>query len=766
MSELNPVQKEAVSWIHGPVVIYAGAGSGKTTVICHRIQHLIQSKVSPSSILGVTFTNKASQEMKKRVSEFPRGEHVTISTFHSISARFLRMFARAVGLTESFSIVDDGDQKTLLKAILKELNIQDSVLTPQILKSHIDKFKNQGFLPEDILQNPNILDTRKIFQKFGEVHDLELILKCYSLYQSRLLSLNSADFNDLLLLVVKLLSENQEILNNLQNRYEYFLVDEFQDTNPIQFEFIRLLSSRSQNLCIVGDDDQSIYSWRGACPEFMMNFQKYFEKAKIFKLEQNYRSTIPIVSAASAVVANNTIRSPKKLWTDKNSASLIHLNRYADIYDEASHISQQISEENRKGKAYNRIAILYRTNAQSRALEEHLRRKVIPYVIFGSVRFYERWEIKSLLSYFKVLVNVQDDVSFEKTLALPKKGFGQKSIEYLQEQSKILGLGVYQTALRIVEDSSSPLSFKARQLLLEKMEFFQRIKAQLMQDASLNKILNDTLTFLDFREYLKSYYPEDEEERWINVMELSNALLEFSAQHENLNSLEKLHLFLQECSLITDATFSGLQEFKDDAVTLMTIHAAKGLEFDTVFIVGLEEGTLPHYNSLDNELDVEEERRLMYVAMTRAKNQLYISHVMKNRLRMDTPTEPSRFISEIPLEYLTEESQLVATTKEKTYFSENMQFLKFPKSAPFRHGSVKPSNTLVSGTSIYSQKKDVSFFKAQDDCPWKSGQQVQHSIFGTGKIEKIEKSSDGYKLEIRFPQVGIKKLMDSYVQAK
>lgn len=768
---LNKPQLAAVEQIDGPMVIYAGAGSGKTRVICYRIANLIANGVSPSSILAVTFTNKAAKEMRERIEQLIglRARSIIVSTFHSACARFLRIYAKEAGYTESFSIYDDGDQKSLLKDVVKELNIPEKFLTVATIKNKIDRLKNAGETPQDYKVRIRRESTEKAnvvsssFVRFGEEEHAEIIQKCYELYQSKLKQQNAMDFNDLILVMVEMLSKREDVLKQMHNRFRYFLVDEFQDTNPTQFKFIELLSAHTKNLCIVGDDDQSIYSWRGAEPAFILDFNKQYPNANVFKLEQNYRSSETIVKAATSIISNNLKRAPKTLWTSQTSGSKILIKTASDPYDEAQFIVNGILNTLKEGARLREFAILYRTNAQSRALEDELRRRMLPYIIYGSVRFYERAEIKILLSYLRLLINPDDDAAFVRMIAVPRRGFGDKAISRLKELAYQNNLSLARAADRIANNEIVTDIGRGLSALKEVSKLFTRCYSSLKVSGKPSIVLDEILTSIHFSDYLRTVYPEDSDDRWLNVLELKNALIEFEGRFETTVQHQKdtgevdetfvtsngnmLAAFLEQALLTVEPTVHNVQAGETDAVSLMTIHSSKGLEFDRVFIAGLEEGVLPHMNSLEVAASVEEERRLMYVAVTRARQHLTLTHIRRNRFRPDIFAETSRFIKEVPIE-CADFIKPASSTTPLTNVRSNL--------------NLTLSSSLKSADSILGAPLATTI-QNETDPSFQEGQRVRHKLFGVGTIQRIEKCLSGFKLEIRFPVVGVKKLMHTYV---
>ena len=798
---LNPAQQQAVETLAGPLVVYAGAGSGKTRVICHRIAALIDNGAPPSSILAVTFTNKAAKEMRERVEHIVggRARSIVVSTFHSACARFLRIFAREAGYSESFSILDDDDQKALIKDVSQSLNVPDKLLSVATIKNKIDRLKNAGISPEDYAKQirEHAIDAlnaaRERFRRYGEDENAELIQKCYALYQYRLKSQNAMDFNDLLLVMVNLLQSNESVLRQLQNRFRYFLVDEFQDTNPIQFRFIQMLSSHTQNLCIVGDDDQSIYSWRGAEPSFILDFQKFYPEAKIIKLEQNYRSSGNIVKAATHLIAHNIRRAPKTLWTDATSGEDVTCRAAVDPYEEAHFVCGELLKKYEQRKRFSDFAILYRTNAQSRVLEDELRRRMLPYIIYGSVRFYERAEIKTLLAYLRLIVNPDDNNAFARAISTPRRGFGDKALEKLKELSQEKNQTLLRVACSLARNEFSADVGRGLNALKNFERMYSKARSSLDLTGKPSLVLRDLLNDIQFEEFLRSAHPEDFDERWLNVVELQNAILEAENRpmQDTLDDLEAelntpadifaqsssaspgsriLSRFLEQALLTVEPTVKSVQAGQSDAITLMTIHSSKGLEFPVVYICGLEEGVLPHNNSLDSEPAIEEERRLLYVAMTRARESLTLTNIRRNRFRPDLPAESSRFLAELPTEGVHMERRSPRANSWHTQTDEN--------SMAFDADLSRADKLGATSESLKNIRKDVfSFLKPADELSkqsvshdtanpseWFEGQRVKHKLFGTGIVQRVEKSLDGFRLEVRFPVVGIKKLLHTYLQ--
>ena len=629
LSHLNPPQREAVTYERGPLLVLAGAGSGKTRVLTYRIVYLVgKLKVRPSNILAVTFTNKAAEEMKSRVFQMiGKGiQDLWIGTFHSMCARILRREGEAMGISKNFTIYDDHDELSLLEKILKEEKISERVISPKYLRGTISGAKNSLIPPEEYpLEEPRS----------------DLIIHLYSLYQKRLRESNSLDFDDLLMKAVELFQGFPEIRMRYAERFEHILVDEYQDTNHAQYRFILLLSSVHRNLCVVGDEDQSIYRFRGADIRNILHFEKDFPDAKIIRLEENYRSTQAILDAASAVVANNQYRIGKTLWTKRKEGRALSLLEAFDEEDEARRVLEIIRK--RRGTALpcplRDFVILYRINAQSRALEEALRRRGVPYVIVGGMRFYERKEIKDLLAYLKVFSNPSDFMSLSRILNVPKRGIGEKTIEILWRHGNLHSLSLYATLGRVEEmEELSPRVMETLKDFYEMCEGFRK----LMKKVTVYKLLSQLERRIGYLEGLEREGTLEAMERVENVKELLTGAKAFEKRSPD----PFLEAFLNEVSLFTD--IDRWDETKD-AVTLMTAHNAKGLEFPTVIITGLEEGLFPHSFSYDSLEELEEERRLFYVALTRAKEEVFLTYARgRQRYGSNSFGRPSRFLSEIP----------------------------------------------------------------------------------------------------------------------
>jgi len=615
---LNNEQLEAIKCINGPLLVLAGAGSGKTRVLTTRIAYLIEQGIDPFNILAITFTNKAAKEMKERVTNLLNGYNdVHISTFHSFGLFLIRNHYNLLGFNRNFTILDSDDTLTLVKKILKEMGLDSTEYNPKAIRNKISGAKNELVLPED-------------YEKYS-VNDFEdVVCKVYRKYQDCLKNNNSVDFDDLLVLPIKLFTTYPDILKMYQERFKYILVDEYQDTNRVQYILVNLLGAKYKNVCVVGDNDQAIYSWRGSDYRNILNFEKDYPELKVVMLEKNYRSTGNILKAANNVIKNNTIRKDKKLWTDSEFGSKIRYHRANDEKDEAYYVVNEIKNLLLSGVESKNIAVLYRTNAQSRNMEEAMLSHNIPYKVIGSFYFYNRKEIKDLIAYLKLIYNTSDDLNLVRVINTPKRGIGTKTISDLNEKAFRLNKSLFDSI-----DSGKELEFKK---IIEEL-------VEISKTSTLTELVDAVLEKSGIRKELESENTIEAEGRIANLEEFKSITKTFE---ENNGSIS-LDDFLAEISLVADIT-----EHKNDAdvVTLMTIHAAKGLEFDYVFVIGMEEGLFPHTNCMDLD-ELEEERRLCYVAITRAKKKLWLINAKKRLIYGRTDCFlPSRFIGEIDEECL------------------------------------------------------------------------------------------------------------------
>ncbi len=684
---LNKEQKEAVEFMDGPLLVIAGAGSGKTKVLTTRIANLVEKGVDPTNILAITFTNKAAKEMKERVINIlgPVAYETTISTFHSFGLRILKVNYALLGYDKNFTILDSDDVLTIIKKILKDMNLDPKKYNPKAIRNKISSCKNE------------LIDS-KGFLKYVNTDFDDITQKVFSKYEEKLKQNSSVDFDDLLILPIILFRSHPDVLRNYQELYKYILIDEYQDTNEAQYILVKMISAKYKNICVVGDESQSIYSFRGSNYRNILNFEKDYKDAKVILLERNYRSTKKILDVANSIIKNNKERKDKKLWTDNESGDNTVYHRALDEKDEAKYVTEKIEKLIDDGVSKKDIAVLYRTNAQSRNIEEALLHDNVPYKVVGSFYFYNRKEIKDLISYLKLIYNHKDDISLSRIINVPKRGIGPKTIENLNLKASSLGKSIFE-----VIDSGKELEFKK---LIEEIE-------KESEHLSLTELVDFVLEKSGMKEELVSEKSLEADIRLENLEEFKSITKSFEENH-GIVSLED---FLEEISLVSD-----IEEHKknDDVVTLMTVHSSKGLEFEYVFLIGMEESIFPHINSFDSASAIEEERRLCYVAVTRAKKKLWIINAKKRILYgNDVSNIPSRFINEI-------DENLLDVDKE-----EKNSFIK--------------SNIL--------NKKVVS------NEEYNVGDRVMHDVFGQGVIITVDKSL----ITVAFPHPhGIKKLMKGH----
>ena len=704
LEKLNDKQKEAASQIDGSILILAGAGSGKTRTITYRIAHMIENVgISPYSILAVTFTNKAAKEMRERVEELVGdiAKACTISTFHSFGMRLLRMYAKEVGYNSNFTIYDTDDQKRMVKAILKgqNLSLNGVKLTERDIVSMISKIKEQI----------KTLDEYSVMNK--------QIVEVYDKYNKVLLESNAMDFSDILLNTYKLL-QKPEILEKVQNKYKYIMIDEYQDTNNLQYKIIDLIARKSSNLCVVGDENQSIYGFRGANILNILNFETNYNNAKIIKLEENYRSTTTILDAANELIKNNKSSKDKKLWTQNGKGDLIKVLACDNARDEVSRIIEIIKGNHQNGIAYRDMTILYRTNAQSRVFEEGLLRYSIPHKVFGGISFYSRAEIKDIIAYLSIIVNPQDELNLQRIINVPKRKVGEKGIEKIITYARENNLNLLEVLFHIKEISG--LTVVGKEKLLEMYDIIKELR-DLSYIETASYIVQTLIDKIKYIDYIKENY-DDAEARIENIDEFKNSILEL----ENVVGELRLNEYLENVSLIS-AT-DDLEE-KSDYVKLMTIHNSKGLEFPIVFLVGFENEIFPGSRAMFEEKEMEEERRLCYVALTRAEKKLYLSHAtIRFVYGQDRLSTPSVFLKEIPEKLLD-----IDVKKERLYFADDYsnEIKTYDKSRKFekKKTEINTKNTI----KISDSTKEVL-----DTLGFKVGDRVKHKKFGLGVIKNID----------------------------
>jgi len=739
---LNPRQLEAVTHFEGPLLVLAGAGSGKTRVITYRIVHLVHDCGVPGSgILAVTFTNKAAGEMKERVRKLLGGSSVVpwIATFHSTGARLLRRFAAEAGLDPRFVIYDDTDQVSMVRKCLQEMNLDDKVFAPRAVASEIERQKQRLVGPSEY---KNALSTWH--QQFGEV---------YKLYERRMADSGALDFGDLIYRFVRLLRERPDIAASLRDRFRWVLVDEFQDTNYVQYEMTRLLAGDRPNLCVVGDDDQSIYTWRGAEPKYILDFERDFPGTRVVTLEQNYRSTATILKAAGEVIKENLKRHPKTLWTENPRGALIAYFEAEDDRHEAETVIGKVKEHTAKGGSLRDLAVFYRVNAQSRVLEEACLGNEIPYKVVGAMRFYDRAEVKDLLAYLRIVQNPDDYVNFVRIVNNPARGIGPLSQDRILARAARDGTGPYEALGAMANDES--VATGLRKKLREFKTLWDGWRAFKDEGAELADLAARILEESGYQAALKAQDTIEAEGRLENLGELMEAMREFESEEEDEEDGEdegeeeeqepSLAAFLDYVTLHTSE-----EEVKEgDYLTLMTAHMAKGLEFQVVFVVGLEEGLFPHWRKdlLESPEEIEEDRRLCYVAMTRARERLYLSSAVTRRLfgsfRMNPP---SRFLRSIPAE-------LVEVLNVERYDRSRDLEVHDEDDAP----SVKRRPPT-------GKKAEKAPEPAPEIDGWKSGTKVRHKKFGLGMVVGVDQGKDHVKLKVAFPGYGIKTLLAEFLE--
>lgn len=731
LNGMNPRQKEAVLHTDGPLLLMAGAGSGKTRVLTHRIAYLIEEKeVNPWNILAITFTNKAAKEMKERVNAIlaSGGEDVWVSTFHSMCVRILRRDVDFIGYNRNFTIIDSSEQLTLMKRILKELNIDPKKYDPRSILGTISQAKNSLQTPQD-------------FAKMQGSYYEEIAAKCYAAYQKELQYNQCMDFDDLIMNTIRLFEEHPDSLTYYQNKFHHIHVDEYQDTNHAQYTLVNLLAGRFRNLCVVGDADQSIYGWRGADMQNILDFEKDYPDAAVILLEQNYRSTKNILSAANQVIENNSNRKPKNLWTENKEGNKITYYRADNERDETRFIVDRMQEEIRSNhRNYGDFAILYRTNAQSRVMEETLLKANIPYKMVGGHKFYDRKEIKDILAYLNVLANPQDSISFERIVNSPKRGIGPGSIEKLRSFASLHEWPLLEAAQNV---DLANIGGKAGQQLGAFGEMIQEV-TQMIPYLTVTELTKEVLDRSGYLEDLKIQNTLEAQARIENLEEFLTVTQEFDKQFEQQNEEdadapeEKLTVFLNDLALVSD-----IDNLEEDAsqVTLMTLHAAKGLEFPVVFLIGLEEGVFPLSRALMEESELEEERRLAYVGITRAEEALYLTNAFSRTLYGRTQyNRPSRFVEEIDQELLEIEGMRPTPKKTPVFAKKTAYSYKQPETA------VVPSKSATGG----------------ENNSWKPGDKVKHKKWGLGTVVRVSGTSKDLELDVAFPSQGVKRLLAAF----
>lgn len=733
---LNPQQAEAVINTEGPMLIMAGAGSGKTKVLTCRVANLLQKGVRPYRILAITFTNKAAAEMRERANNMsgPAAKDVWLFTFHAFCARFLRMeIDKLPGYGGNFAIYDTADSQNLIKQILKEMNLDDKRFQPSGILSRISNAKNA------------LQDAAAFARQAGDFYE-QKVADIYSRYEQKLQLNNALDFDDLLMLSIKLLQENKEVREKYQDRFDYLLVDEYQDTNHAQYLLTKFLAAKHRNICVVGDADQSIYGWRGADIQNILDFEKDYPDAKVIKLEQNYRSTQIILDAANAVIENNTGRKPKNLWTENKSGADIIYFQAVDERDEARFVIEQLQNLQRtENKKLGDMAILYRTNTQSRIFEEMLIKSGISYNMVGGLKFYERKEIKDIIAYLRVIFNPADSLSLLRIINVPKRGIGDASLAKIQAYAAANNVSLFEA----VSNAAAIDGLSSR--FVSKLDDLAGIIFELMNlanEAPVEDLIDRVLRDTGYLEELENERTPQAQSRIDNLHELISVAQEFAASEEE-NNLEN---FLAHVALVSDIDDTELGE---DAITLMTLHSSKGLEFPVVFLVGMEEGLFPHARTLMDETEIEEERRLCYVGITRAKEKLFLSSTKMRTIYGNTVTyPPSRFLQEIP-------ARLVKTIKRQERFSALENFKQVSEKYSAR--PQKPASTF-NPHSFMPQKSAAA--AGGTGTRFNTGDRVSHSKWGEGMVVSVKDSPDGQEVKVAFAGAGVRSLLTKYAVLK
>ncbi|MFZ2696091.1 MAG: DNA helicase PcrA [Lactococcus raffinolactis] len=744
---MNDRQAEAVQSTEGPLLIMAGAGSGKTRVLTHRIAYLIEEKmVNPWNILAITFTNKAAREMRERAIDLnPRTQDTLIATFHSMCVRILRRDADHIGYNRNFTIVDPGEQRTLMKRILKELNVDPKKFTERTILGTISNSKNDLVTAESYAKNANDLYT-------------EIVAKAYKRYETELKRSESMDFDDLIMNTILLFDKNPDVLAYYQGKFQYIHVDEYQDTNHAQYQLVQLLAKRFKNLCVVGDADQSIYGWRGADMQNILDFEQDYPEAKVVLLEENYRSTKTILQAANEVINNNKKRRPKKLWTQNADGENIIYHRSGDEREEANFVAGQINHELQENKRqYSDFAVLYRTNAQSRAIEEALLKSNIPYTMVGGTKFYSRKEIRDVVAYLNVIANVRDNISFERIVNEPKRGVGPKALETLRDFAAQQNVSLLEASRDV---TLSSLKGKAASELFNLAHTLLNL-ADDVDQFTITELVEKVLDKTTYKKALEVQTTSLEaQNRLENIEEFLTVTKSFDDKEsenavEGETGLDKLSRFLNDLSLVADTDSYD----ETSQVTLMTLHAAKGLEFPVVFLVGMEEGVFPLSRQAEDEDELEEERRLAYVGITRAEEVLYVTNASSRMLfGRSSYNQPSRFLREIDDDLLTYTGQ---ARKANTSFNATYKSSSTSSRSQFGSG-VSLADAIKGRKSAVSSVGSVSARQGATDKTvgnWSIGDTAHHKKWGDGTVLDVSGTGSNMELKIAFPEVGLKRLL-------
>ena len=749
LNGMNDRQAEAVQTTEGPLLIMAGAGSGKTRVLTHRIAYLIDEKmVNPWNILAITFTNKAAREMRERAEKLKtEAQDCLIATFHSMCVRILRREADHIGYNRNFTIVDPGEQRTLMKRILKNLNLDPKKWNERAILGTISNAKN------------DLIDEVAYANLAGDMYT-EIVAKCYTAYQKELRQSEAMDFDDLIMLTLRLFDQNPDVLTYYQQRYQYIHVDEYQDTNHAQYQLVKLLASRFKNICVVGDADQSIYGWRGADMQNILDFEKDYPEAKVVLLEENYRSTKTILQAANEVIRNNRNRRPKNLWTQNEDGEEIVYYRANDEQDEALFVARTIDQLTREGYSHKDFAVLYRTNAQSRTVEEALLKANIPYTMVGGTKFYSRKEIRDVISYLNLIANPSDNISYERVVNEPKRGVGPGTVEKIRNFAASQNVSLLEASSQIM---LSLVKGKAAQSVFDFANLILNLRERL-DELTVTELVEIVLEKTGYTEQLVAQGTLESQARIENIEEFLSVTKNFDERSENdteETGLDKLSHFLNDLALVADTDDAGTQESSE--VTLMTLHAAKGLEFPVVFIIGMEENVFPLSRATEEEDELEEERRLAYVGITRAEKVLFLTNANSRLLYGKTNyNRPTRFLNEISSDLLNYQglARPANTSFKASYVNgKTVQFgqgTSLAQALQERKRQVGPSS--ISSSQLPFGKNIEA---TQPDLNWAIGDIAHHKKWGDGTVLEVSGSGGSLELKINFPEVGLKKLLAS-----
>ncbi|RAV10825.1 DNA helicase PcrA [Paenibacillus contaminans] len=748
VARLNPQQRQAVEAVNGPLLIMAGAGSGKTRVLTHRIAYLIAARrVAPWSILAITFTNKASREMQDRVEKLVGGSarDIWVSTFHSMCVRILRRDISRIGFTSNFTILDSADQLSVIKTCMKEQNVDTKKFEPKAVQAAMSSAKNELISPE------------RYAAKIGD-YFTGVVAKVYELYQKKLRSNNSLDFDDLIMTTIQLFKEVPEVLEHYQNKFQYIHVDEYQDTNRAQYMLCQMLADKHHRICVVGDSDQSIYRWRGADISNILSFEEDYPEATTILLEQNYRSTGNILNAANKVISNNTGRKPKNLWTSKEDGAKIRLFEGDTEHEEGYFIASEINKGVSQGKSYSDHAILYRTNAQSRVIEEILIKSEIPYQIVGGIKFYDRKEIKDILAYLRLISNPDDDISFMRVVNVPKRGIGDTTVDKLSEKAGQMGVSIF-ALLRNLDDVD--INARTRNTLYDFRDMVDDL-SRMVEYLSVTELTEAMLEKTEYKLELQRERTLEATSRLENIDEFLSVTIDFEKRNED----KSLVSFLTDLALIADidSMDKDADETPKSAIVLMTMHSAKGLEFPTVFIIGLEEGVFPHSRAFQDNEELEEERRLAYVGITRAEKELFMTSARTRTLFGRTNSNmPSRFLKEIPDELKESLSPVrgrgrMGAAGGSGGWSSSGGGVSWSASR-----NAQPSGGAASSGVQPSSRVQPAAQAAGKAIDFSTGDKVSHGKWGTGTVVAVKGSGDDTELQIAFPApVGVKRLLAKF----